>query len=123
MLPFITLLHQRKKKRVFCFSFIQQFRSITSILEIIICNTVRSVTPDSLFLWAFLLKGNKTQESLMSCYVFSPYDRSCVKKIRNDPANLVNHRTSLPAPHVLQLWVTLVLLHKSPSDKMSATGS
>jgi len=62
MFPFITLLHQTKKKKVFCFSFIQQFRGKASILEIIICNTVQSVTPDSPFLWAFLLKGNKTQE-------------------------------------------------------------
>lgn len=38
MFPFITLLHQRKKKGVFCFSSIQQFRSKASILEIIICN-------------------------------------------------------------------------------------
>lgn len=46
-----------------------------------------------------------------------------MKKTRDDPANLVNHETSLPAPHALQLWVTLVQLHKSPSDKMSAIGS
>lgn len=55
-----TAASKEKEKGDFCFPFIQQFRSKASTLEIIICNT-----PASPFLWAFLLKGNKPQESLM----------------------------------------------------------
>lgn len=48
---------------------------------------------------AFLLKRNKTQESLTFCwYIFSPCERSHVKKIWGDPANLVNHDSSLLHP-------------------------
>lgn len=54
MFPFITLLHQReKKKEFFCFSFIQQFRSQASILETTICNLVPRARPHSPFPWGF----------------------------------------------------------------------
>lgn len=110
----------KKKKGGYCFSFIQQFRSKLSLLEIIICNIVWSLTPDCLFLWAFLLKGNKPEESPDTYF---PLVRDPMWKRQEIILQTLWIMKHLPAPHALQLWVTLVQLYKSPNDKMSAIGS